>query len=114
MLTKWCKQILYSFTAFRKNDKFHCVSFCVGYNIKKFFPHREQNSPIMRVALYFFTNFFLLVYGRHGSHRDKRGSYMSAPVLLNLSNELRKSDKMRYLPSLLSLFGNEFNKFNNT
>ena len=33
-----------------------------------------------------------------------RGSYMSAPVLLNLLNNLRKSDKMRGLPSILSLF----------
>ena len=43
-----------------------------------------------------------------------RGSYMSAHVLLNLLNELGKSDKMRGLPSILSLFPNEFNKFNNT
>ena len=43
-----------------------------------------------------------------------RGSYMSAHVLLNLLNELRKRDKMRGLPSILSLFRNEFNKFNNT
>ena len=43
-----------------------------------------------------------------------RGSYMSAHVLLNLSNELGKRDKMRGLPSILSLFRNEFNKFNNT
>ena len=39
---------------------------------------------------------------------------MSDHVLLNLLNELRKSDKMRGLPSILSLFRNEFNKFNNT
>ena len=31
-----------------------------------------------------------------------------------LLNELRKRDKMRGLPSILSLFRNEFNKFNNT
>ena len=43
-----------------------------------------------------------------------RGSYMSAHVLLNLLNELAKRDKMRGLPSILSLFRNEFNKFNNT
>ena len=36
---------------------------------------------------------------------------MSAHVLLNLLNEL--GDKMRGLPSILSLFCNEFNKFNN-
>ena len=43
-----------------------------------------------------------------------RGSYMSAHVLLNLLNELGKRDKMRGLPSILPLFRNEFNKFNNT
>ena len=39
---------------------------------------------------------------------------MSAHVLLNLLNELGKRDKMRSLPSILSLFRNEFNKFSNT
>ena len=39
---------------------------------------------------------------------------MSAHVLLNLLNELRKRDKMRGLPSILSLFRNSLNKFNNT
>ena len=39
---------------------------------------------------------------------------MSVHVLMNLLNELRKSDKMRDLPSILSFFRNEFNKFNNT
>ena len=37
---------------------------------------------------------------------------MNAHVLLNLLNELGKRDKMRGLPSILSLFRNEFNKFN--
>ena len=40
--------------------------------------------------------------------------YMSAHVLLNLLNKLGKKDKMQGLPSFLSLFRNEFNKFNNT
>ena len=39
---------------------------------------------------------------------------MSAHVILILLNELGKRDKMRGLPSILSLFRNEFNKFNNT
>ena len=39
---------------------------------------------------------------------------MSAHVLLNLLNELRKRDKMRGLPSILSLFCNGLSKFNNT
>ena len=43
-----------------------------------------------------------------------RGSYMSAHVLLNLLNESGKGDKMQGLPSILSLFRNEFNKFNHT
>ena len=37
---------------------------------------------------------------------------MSAYVLSNLLNELRKRDKMRGLPSILSLFRNEFYKLN--
>ena len=39
---------------------------------------------------------------------------MSVHVLLNILNELGKIDKMRGLPSILSLFRNDFNKFNNT
>ena len=39
---------------------------------------------------------------------------MSAHVLLNLLNELGKRDKMLGKPHILSLFRNEFNKFNNT
>ena len=39
---------------------------------------------------------------------------MSAHVLLILLNKLRKRDKMRGVPSILSIFCNEFDKFNNT
>ena len=39
-------------------------------------------------------------------HNLHRGSNMSAHVLLNLLNELGKRDKMRGLPSILSLFRN--------
>ena len=39
---------------------------------------------------------------------------MSAHILLNLFNEMGKRDKMRGLPSILYLFRNDFNKFNNT
>ena len=39
---------------------------------------------------------------------------MIVHVLLNLLNKLGKRDKMRGLPSILSLFRNEFYKFNNT
>ena len=37
---------------------------------------------------------------------------MSAPILLNLLNELGKRDKMQGLARILFLFHNEFNKFN--
>ena len=39
---------------------------------------------------------------------------MSDHVLLNLLNELGKRDQMQGCPSNLSLFRDEFNKFNNT
>ena len=39
---------------------------------------------------------------------------MSSHVLLNLLNELGKANKVRGLPSFLSLFCNSFNKFDNT
>ena len=39
---------------------------------------------------------------------------MSTHVLLNLLKELAKREKMRGLQSILSLFGSEFNKLNNT
>ena len=38
---------------------------------------------------------------------------MSAQILLNISNELVKSHTMRGLTSILSLFHNKFNTFNN-
>ena len=38
---------------------------------------------------------------------------MGAHVLLNLLKKLMKRDKMRGLPSILLLFRNKFNKFNN-
>ena len=39
---------------------------------------------------------------------------MSAHILLNLFDELGKSDKMRGEPRILSLFRNEYDKSNNT
>ena len=61
------------------------------------------------------VEFILIDFPMHiGTCTIKRGSHMSANVLLNLLNELRKKDKMRGLLSILSLFRNEFNKFNNT
>ena len=46
-------------------------------------------------------------------HIIYRGTYTSAHDLLNLLNKLGKRDQMRGLPSILSLFCNKFNKFNN-
>ena len=43
-----------------------------------------------------------------------RGYNMSAHVLFNLLNKVRKRDKMQGLSSILSLFHSKFNKFNNT
>ena len=43
-----------------------------------------------------------------------RGSYMSAHVLFILLTSWGKRDKMQGLRSILSLFRNEFNKFNYT
>ena len=43
-----------------------------------------------------------------------RGSYTSAHVLLNLLNELGEKIRCEALPSILSFFPDEFNKFNNT
>ena len=48
------------------------------------------------------------------SDRINRGSYTSAHVLLNLLNELGKKIRCEALSSILSVFPNEFNKFNNT
>ena len=39
---------------------------------------------------------------------------MSAHVLLIVLNELRNRERMQGLPSILSFFCDEFNKFNNT
>ena len=38
---------------------------------------------------------------------------MSAPVVLNLFNDLKNRDKMRGLPSIY-FFHNDFNRFNDT
>ena len=64
-------------------------------------------SALCNFTTYLFTRFAIV-------SKLYRGSYMSAHVLFNLLNELGKRDKMRGLPSILSLFRNEFNKFNNT
>ena len=55
-----------------------------------------------------------MVFGQRIECCRYRESYLSAHVLLNLLNELGKREKMRGLPSIISLFRNKFNKLNNT
>ena len=69
--------------------------------------HRHDNKNTIKIEQ---SSLSLL----NGGYESYKGSYMSAHVLLNLLNELGKRDKMRGLPSILSLFRNEFNKSNNT
>ena len=76
-----------------------------------------QDSESIRLPFYIIDNYSLcvnenLTFSAH--NKINRGSYMTVHVLLNLLNELGKRDKMRGLPSILSLFRNEFNKINNT
>ena len=57
----------------------------------------------------------LLLRGPRGCpHCIFSGSFKRTPVLLNLLNEFGKSDKMQGLPSILSLFRNESDQFDNT
>ena len=59
------------------------------------------------------SSFAIMLTRNRGLVTLHGGSYMSAHVLLSLLNDVRKRDKMRGLPSILSLYCNEFNKFNN-
>ena len=84
-----------------------------------------QKSTLMHVALSIASILFAvcsrwrywwartLTYNHIKCYRH-RDSYISAHVLLNLLNKLRKADKTRGLSSILSLFLNEFNKLDNT
>ena len=64
--------------------------------------------------VYCFVCLNIRSYRRAHFVADMIGDLTCVLVLLILFNELGKSDKMRGLPSILSLFSNEFNKFNNT
>ena len=46
-------------------------------------------------------------------HAQDVVDHLSADVLLNLLDELKKRDKMRDLPSISSHFHYKFNKYNN-
>ena len=65
-----------------------------------------QNKQIKEII--FFKQDMTLLYPIH------RRSYKSAHVLLNLFKQVEERDKIRGLPSILSLFRNDFNKINNT
>ena len=95
------------------NYTIYCdISSCLHTHKKKTFSEQEDprvrdrspESVLMRVDIYFSST----------SNNIYRGSYMSAHVLLNLLNELKTRDKMRGLPSILSLFRNEYNTCNTT
>ena len=81
---------------------------CIGYS------WQWKSVASMKFQLLSCSLFYSSIPHFHTEKITHRGSYMSANVLLNLLNELGKRDKMRGLPSILSLFRNEFNKFNNT
>ena len=66
---------------------------------------KTEYGKSSRVLINHFRTIFICIH---------RGSYMSAHVLLNLFNDLGKTDEMRGLPSIFSLFGNKFNKLKNT
>ena len=88
---------------------------CFSKSEKKIRPGLLSSSAlsIISKSKQMFSPVYLPFINLSGSYVYK-GSYMSVHVLLNLLNELGKRDKMRGLPSILSLFRNEFNKFNNT
>ena len=65
------------------------------------FPENLYTTSSLSILLYSVISLpATTLYDNHTLHR---GSYMSAHVLLNLLNELGKRDKMRGLPSILSL-----------
>ena len=72
-------------------------------------PWTEQRNMSLIFTFPIYSNILL-----DEVHLIHRGSYMSAHVLLNLLNKLGKRDIMRGLLSILSLYRNKFNKFNNT
>ena len=67
-------------------------------NLRAFEVHEKLDISNIDAAIFEFNSGYLASYG---------GSYMSVHVLFNLLC-LGKNDKMRGLPSILTLFRNEF------
>ena len=84
----------YAYKMISRGQKFHSSARNFELNLERTSISFQSTHPIGRV---------------YRTSALNRGSYMSAHVLLNLINELRKRDKMRGLPSILSLFRNKFN-----
>ena len=81
--------------------------------LKTFIPINAQRSQRYCKMLHLIV--FLLGYLSDLPHINiLRGSYMGTHVFLKIINELEKRFQMRGLLIILSLFRNEFNKFNNT
>ena len=75
-----------------------------GYQITK---HKKTAQQERQDLSSFQTGGLKAARNRHHSiEKAKRGTYISARVLLNLLNELGKIDKMRGLPSILFFFRN--------
>ena len=68
-------------------------------------PHpKKSSSKISLQSQHSLTEQGMYHIALEAHHLFYRGSYMSAHVLLNLLNGLGNRDKMRGLPSILSLF----------
>ena len=80
---------------------------CFYGEIRKIIPELSSNSLLC------FTGKPNCSLNR-GSYMSAHVLYMSAHVLLNLFNKLGKKIRCEALPSILSVFPNKLNKFNNT
>ena len=95
-----------------RNSKWRSFSSLTVIEYKATSKGSHQTARMRRLVWAFAGRTYHIV-GNLMSPLIYRGSYMSAHVLLNLLNKLGKRDKMWGLPSILSLFRNKINKFNN-
>ena len=66
------------------------------------------------MIILFFLIIFVYVYGKVQPPTDKKRILHECSCFIEFIKRVGKSDWMRGLPSILSLFRNEFNKLNNT